>query len=270
MKIITQHFASLFAAVLLPMVFGLGGCASDVAPRETATAAVASASSPVTAPAMDYLDALKRIQSVGAITIGGSWAFIGLKETPSANESRLRLKFTDGSTYDCRYADTPAPAVNHKLFAQPPTKVTIKAGGEDINIWNSEEDSKSWVMAWRILANGGSEQTDEGKAAFAKVVREFRASSPKPMLSEETRMFKVQAARAVKDQNLWEAAHKFRQALEIAPWWPEGHFNLALISAELGLFKYATHSMERYLQLVPDAPDARAARDKIYEWKGLQ
>jgi len=256
--------STLLATSLLTIVFGLGGCMSTGDSTETASAAAA----PATAPAMDYLDAIERIKSVGPITIGGSWAFSALKETPSANESRLRLEFVDGSTYDCRYADTTAPVVNHKMFAQPPTGVTVMAGGTAINIWNSEEGSKSWVGAWRILAKGVPQQSDEDKAAFDKVVQDFRASSPRPVLSEEARMFKVQAARAVKDQNLWEAAKKFRQALEIAPWWPEGHYNLALISAELGLFKYATQSMERYLQLAPDASDARAARDKIYEWKG--
>lgn len=30
----------------------------------------------------------------------------------------------------------------------------------------------------------------------------------------------------------------------------------------------AIAAMERYLSLVPDAPNARAARDKIYLWKG--
>lgn len=34
------------------------------------------------------------------------------------------------------------------------------------------------------------------------------------------------------------------------------------------LLSFLAAAMERYLALVPDAPDARAARDKIYPWKG--
>ena len=55
--------------------------------------------------------------------------------------------------------------------------------------------------------------------------------------------------------------------MKIAPWWPEGYFNRALILGELNRFAEAMREMKRYLQLAPDAPNARAAQDKIYEWE---
>lgn len=45
--------------------------------------------------------------------------------------------------------------------------------------------------------------------------------------------------------------------------WPEGWFNLALLYAEVNDYEYAIHSMQRYLELVPDAFDAAAARNKM-------
>jgi len=64
------------------------------------------------------------------------------------------------------------------------------------------------------------------------------------------------------------AFEHYAKALAIAPWWPEGRFNRALILGELKRYSEAVREMKRYLQLVPDAPNARASQDKIYEWEG--
>ena len=53
----------------------------------------------------------------------------------------------------------------------------------------------------------------------------------------------------------------------IAPWWPEGHFNEALVLSELRYYGKAIEHMKKYVALVPDAPNARAAQDKIYVWE---
>lgn len=63
------------------------------------------------------------------------------------------------------------------------------------------------------------------------------------------------------------ASERFADALKLAPWWPQGHFNLALIYGELGLNARAAGEMRRYLRLAPDAANARQAQDKIYEWE---
>jgi hypothetical protein len=55
----------------------------------------------------------------------------------------------------------------------------------------------------------------------------------------------------------------------VAPWWPEGYFNRALILGETGRYRKAVEEMRKYLMIVPGAPDAREAQDKIYEWEGL-
>ncbi len=40
--------------------------------------------------------------------------------------------------------------------------------------------------------------------------------------------------------------------------------------AMAGDYVAAIDAMNRYLELAPDAPDARQAKDKIYEWEALQ
>jgi hypothetical protein len=103
--------------------------------------------------------------------------------------------------------------------------------------------------------------------AFQAVVAGYRAATTKPELPEEARKFKVQAEDAVNENQFQDAADTYGKALETAPWWPEGHFNRALVLANIGDFEAAVVEMRRYLVLAPDAPDARAAQDKIYVWE---
>lgn len=104
--------------------------------------------------------------------------------------------------------------------------------------------------------------------ALPETAAKYRALPVKPELPEAARIFRVQAEDAVARQRFQEAVELYGKALQVAPWWPEGHFNQALILGESDCPEEAIAAMERYLALVPDAPDARAARDTIYTWKG--
>ena len=105
------------------------------------------------------------------------------------------------------------------------------------------------------------------KASFEKAAQDYLNVVTKPMLPEEARKYKVQAEGALNDKKFEEAAGLYGKALDIAPWWPEGHFNRAIVLAETRYFLGAIREMKRYLLLVPDAPDARTAQDKIYDWE---
>lgn len=106
------------------------------------------------------------------------------------------------------------------------------------------------------------------EAAFTEAARGYRVATVKPTLPEEARKFKVQAEFAFNKKEFEGAAARYKEALDAAPWWPEGHFNRALILGELFRYHDAIREMKRYLTLVPDAPNARAAQDKIYQWEG--
>lgn len=104
---------------------------------------------------------------------------------------------------------------------------------------------------------------------FAETARQYRAVAAKPALTESARRYRVQAELAVQQKRWVDALLAFGSALATAPWWPEGHFNSAIILAELNLHDDAIAAMRRYLQLAPDAADARAAQDRIYQWEAL-
>ena len=139
------------------------------------------------------------------------------------------------------------------------------AGGRN-NVWQDEQPKKFADALMQVkLEYDRTSVADEEK--FQKSVMSYRAASPKPVLPEEARKFKVQAEDAVHDKQLDEAVDFYGQAIKIAPWWPDGHFNRALVFGELGATNGAIVEMKRYLALVPDASNARAAQDKIYDWE---
>ena len=107
----------------------------------------------------------------------------------------------------------------------------------------------------------------EQQATFDSQARAYRDATVKAVPGEDVRRFRIQAEAAVSDKRFQDAASLYSKGLTIAPWWPEGHFNAALILADLHQYREAADHMKKYLELVPDAPDARAAQDKIYVWE---
>jgi tetratricopeptide (TPR) repeat protein len=130
--------------------------------------------------------------------------------------------------------------------------------------------TQTWLAVIILLIGvpAFAENTQSSEDSFQDIVAKYHAANPKPQLPEEARKFKVQAEFAVQNKQFDRAAELFGKALEIAPWWPEGHFNRALILGETGKYGDAASDMKRYLFLVPDASDARKAQDMIYKWEG--
>lgn len=80
---------------------------------------------------------------------------------------------------------------------------------------------------------------------------------PKPVLPGSARKHRVQAEFAIQQKRWVDALLAYGPALAIAPWWPEVRFNSAIVLVELGLNDNAIMTMKRYVELVPNAPDAR-------------
>ena len=131
----------------------------------------------------------------------------------------------------------------------------------------SIETSKKVADALLRLKLDSDDRVNREADEFLKVVTDYRQASLKPELPEEARKYKIQAELAIKEKRFSDSVDRYSQAIHIAPWWPEGHFNRALVLGELKRYGEAIAEMNRYLQLTPDASDARAARDKVYEWE---
>jgi len=116
---------------------------------------------------------------------------------------------------------------------------------------------------------GVSAFAEDAKDSFQEVVNQYKSANPKPVMPEMARKYKVQAEFAAQEKRFDKAIELYGKALEIVPWWPEGHFNLALALGEAKKYKQAMLEMNRYLLLAPEAPEARAAQDKIYQWESV-
>lgn len=118
-----------------------------------------------------------------------------------------------------------------------------------------------------IVKEKATDKAIKEEATFERALQSYRNAATKPEISEDVRRFKVQAETSVREKRFGDAAEFYESGLNIAPWWPEGHFNRALVLAEVGDFETAVVEMNRYIRLAPDAPNIRAAQDKIYEWE---
>ena len=152
-------------------------------------------------------------------------------------------------------------------------RVNLSDGNEFI-VWKRTDMSVVRVAnAFYVLKQNAiktKKDADEYESFFAASLADYRKkAAANTALPEEANKYKVQAEGAVRDKEFNDAADYYAAALKIAPWWPVGHFNRALVLGEAGDYDMATREMKYYLQLVPGAPNARAAQDKIYDWARL-
>jgi tetratricopeptide (TPR) repeat protein len=104
---------------------------------------------------------------------------------------------------------------------------------------------------------------------FKAIAIKYQSMRTRPPIPEGARRFQVQAELAINQKEFNKAVNLYFEALIIAPWWAEGHFNCALILGELNCYDGAINEMRKYLFLVPNARDARAVKDMIYRWEGM-
>jgi tetratricopeptide (TPR) repeat protein len=89
-------------------------------------------------------------------------------------------------------------------------------------------------------------------------------------MPEDAHRHQVLAETAFRSKDVGKAIVEYSAALQAYPCWPEGHYNLAMLAAEVGSrpgYDIAVHHLKEYLELMPDAPDARAAKGSIIVWE---
>ena len=103
---------------------------------------------------------------------------------------------------------------------------------------------------------------------FNTLAAKYKKMEVKPTVTEEQRKHIVQANAFAKEKQFTEALEAYIKAIAIDPVaYPQAYYNMALLYAEKEDIEMAVKNMKKYLLLLPDAPDARAAQDKIYEWE---
>ena len=135
---------------------------------------------------------------------------------------------------------------------------------EPLFVWTSAAPAQEFADAFNRLLYAGIQ--DEEFKTFIAAAKAWRDNPVKPQLNTEADKHWVLAENAVKERNLDEAVKHYEAALEIQPMWPTGWYDLAMIYGEQKQYADAANAMKRYLELVPDASDAKAARDQVIIW----
>jgi tetratricopeptide (TPR) repeat protein len=105
---------------------------------------------------------------------------------------------------------------------------------------------------------------------FKQTAGNYQTLTEKPTISEEQRKCILQANALNDNKDYQSAIQYYDKAFAVNPIsYPAGYYNLALIASLAGNYNYAILNMKKYLLLLPDAPDAREAQDKIYGWEAL-
>jgi len=168
------------------------------------------------------------------------------------------------------------------LFAELPglpiTVTRYESGGGKISLGDQIYIDGVWNNDFNILQRIADDlffiqqnypkYMDAKLAQFEKQAAQYRSLAIKPAVSEELRKYIVQANAARQNREYGAALHQYFEAVELDPVsYPEAYFNMALLSAQGKRYEPAIRYMKQYLMLVPEAKDARSARDKIYEWE---
>jgi tetratricopeptide (TPR) repeat protein len=125
-------------------------------------------------------------------------------------------------------------------------------------------NKKGYQNYYYLVRDGYRNEEDTG---FSTAAKAWRENPVKPALSPEADRHRILAENAIKEKNIDSAIEHFESGLELQPMWPAGWFNLAIIYAEQNNFADATDRMKHYLELVPDAPDAKDAREQMIIWE---
>jgi tetratricopeptide (TPR) repeat protein len=122
--------------------------------------------------------------------------------------------------------------------------------------------------AWLYSSGIKNEDRDLGDTILKRIFEVYPQMTEKPELPELARKYMVQASTATEEKNYVPALILWNKAINIAPYYPLSYFNRALLKEILNDYKGAITDVKKYLELSPDASNARAAQDKIYEWEG--
>jgi len=113
--------------------------------------------------------------------------------------------------------------------------------------------------------------SDEDKKLRGTILENLFLTYPllrtKPEIPEVTRKYSVQASNATQEKKYNDAIKLWSDALGITPHYPLAYYNRSLLYERIGNYRAGIEDMGKYLKLMPDASDARSAKDKIYEWE---
>jgi tetratricopeptide (TPR) repeat protein len=201
-----------------------------------------------------------------------AYGFLETQFQMDEERTTFTCKDKDNQAYDLNFATVISIALTHEKSGVWRVTFLNYTDNESHSYQDIKRDrAEQFEQALRFLVHQAIQNVGAAMTAkfdkFQPQAETWRKSAVKPKMPDVAYEHKVLAENAYKDKDLVKALIEYDAALNSFPTWPEGQFNLALIAGEMKRYRSAVLHMEEYLALVPDAPDAQAARDKIIIWK---
>ncbi len=207
------------------------------------------------------------------------FAMLKMTSFPIVNGDSIELNFISDHYYGplkfhFAVSDLISPVIEYRKNEYNLRLASIKMNPSysQEKLWiinGSYEIEKQIADAIFIIKNKDQDLEDQKELEnFKPIAQNYRQLIIKPDLNEDARRFLVQATNATEEKKYNDAIDLLEKAIAKDPTYPQAHFNLALLWAQVSIYGAAILEMKKYLMLVPDAADARASQDKIYEWEG--
>jgi hypothetical protein len=189
-----------------------------------------------------------------------------------AKEHEVSFEYKDFSAVEATFSfgNKKYPIINFKPAIQKGNGMTIDGLVPDDRLAQGLNKLVSDAHAgYPYECHSAPTPADAAKelADFQQKAAAWRALNPKPPVSDEVTKKRLLAEDAVEQKNFDAAAGYYRAGVTLDPTWAPGWFNAALINAELKNYADAAFDMKHYLILLPDAPDAAAAKEKVLLWE---
>jgi tetratricopeptide (TPR) repeat protein len=159
-------------------------------------------------------------------------------------------------------------------FASGSSPFNCGDGHIEVIDWDSRARAISFINAIAALASAQpgayAAQLDVANNKFKSIAVQYRMEQIKPALPTDAQRYATQANDAFSNHRVSDAILLYDKALDTSPWWPTGHYNLALLLGSKREYADAIDEMNKYLELVPDAPDAQKAKQHIWVWQGRE
>lgn len=131
---------------------------------------------------------------------------------------------------------------------------------------NRKQALESFVQAYRAASD-----SQERTQAIKGMATVLRGLPQRPEVGEDVRRLLVRAQILAEEKDYSGAIEAYWKAIDLVPWYAQLHYDRAILiaqpSASANQFDVAIEEMNRFLTLAPEAKEARAAKDLIYQWE---
>ena len=209
----------------------------------------------------------RNARKVRAMSSVGAWGSLSVLNDKIITKKQILFYYKD-IAYD-----------TIKLYVDKAKLDKAKSGQVAVNniafVFDKKDDAQQFAESlfyiqqlFRVDQLTLAKEYEKKLSEFQITAKAYYELKEKPIITEEQRKYIVQANAMNEKKEYGKAIELYNKALEINPVaYPGAYYNLALLCAQTKEFQQAIYNIKKYLLLVPDAPDARAAQDKIYEWE---